>query len=140
MAETVRGVGLRWLKFNAVGAIGIVVQTVALFALVRLARMNYLAATAIAVELAVLHNFVWHERYTWRDQTRAAPGGTWRRLLKFHLTNGVLSVGGNLLLMRLLVGKLGMHYLVGNLVTIALCSLANFAASHWFVFGKTERA
>ena len=30
-------------------------------------HMNYLLATALAVEISVLHNFVWHERYTWPD-------------------------------------------------------------------------
>ncbi len=138
MKERARETGLRWLKFNAVGVIGIVVQTGALALLAGVARMNYLAATALAVEAAVLHNFIWHERYTWRDRTAAAGGGVWRRLLAFHLTNGLVSIGGNLLLMRLFVGTLRMHYLAGNLLAIAVCSLANFAASHWLVFGRKE--
>ena len=50
----------RWLKFNAVGAIGIVVQLAALAVLKGLLRLPYLTATALAVETAVLHNFVWH--------------------------------------------------------------------------------
>ena len=28
-------------------------------------------ATALAVEAALLHNFVWHQQVTWRDRTRA---------------------------------------------------------------------
>ncbi len=139
MTDAARAVGLRWLKFNFVGAVGIPVQFAALWALVHLFRMNYLAATAIAVETAVLHNFVWHELYTWRDRTRTG-GGTLRRLLRFNLTTGLLSVGGNLLLMRLFVGEWKMNYLVANGITIAICSLANFAASHWFVFGESRRA
>ena len=72
--ETARGLGVRWLKFNLVGGIGIGVRLAALALLVGLLKMNYLWATALAVEAAVLHNFVWHERYTWRDRTRATPG------------------------------------------------------------------
>jgi putative flippase GtrA len=135
-AETARGLGVRWLKFNLVGGIGIGVQLGALALLVGLLKVNYLWATALAVEAAVLHNFVWHERYTWRDRTRTAPGGTLGRLVRFNLTTGVLSIGGNLVLMRLLAGRLGIQYLVANLVTIGVCSLANFAASHWLVFGS----
>jgi hypothetical protein len=45
---------------------GIVVQFVMLAALTAL-RIDYLAATALAVESAVIHNFLWHCRYTWRD-------------------------------------------------------------------------
>jgi putative flippase GtrA len=127
---------VRWLKFNAVGAIGILVQLVALAVLAGLFRVHYLVATALAVEAAVLHNFVWHCRWTWRDRTGDATRLT--RLLpalwRFHVSNGMVSILGNLLFMRLLVGQLHLHYLVANVASIALCSVANFLLSEWFVF------
>jgi len=52
---------VRWLKFNFVGGMGILVQFAALFLLKGLLQFHYLVATAIAVEAAVVHNFVWHE-------------------------------------------------------------------------------
>jgi dolichol-phosphate mannosyltransferase len=134
-----RALSLRWIKFNLVGAIGFLVQLAALALFVGRLRMNYLLATALAVEIAVLHNFVWHELYTWRDRTRQAAGGTLGRLLRFNLTTGTLSVVGNLVIMRVLVGRLGMNYLVANVLTILACSLANFAASHWLVFRVRDR-
>ncbi|HXN47603.1 MAG TPA: GtrA family protein [Bryobacteraceae bacterium] len=134
-----RALSLRWLKFNLVGAIGFVVQLVALRILHGGLGMNYLVATALAVEIAVLHNFVWHELYTWRDRTRQTPGGTLGRLAGFNLTNGVLSIAGNLGIMRVLVGRFGMNYLAANVLSILACSLANFAASHWLVFRGRER-
>ena len=59
---------VRWGKFNLVGAMGMVVQLAALAFFNRLAAGHYLYASAAAVELAVLHNFVWHVHYTWRDR------------------------------------------------------------------------
>ena len=129
---------LRWLKFNFVGGLGIVVQLACLAFFKDVLHLHYLVATALAVEIAVLHNFFWHQRLTWRDR----PGGSRReaalRLTRFHLGNGLISLAGNVLLMRLLVGGLHMHYLIANAITIALCSLANFAASEWFVFRHTR--
>ena len=129
---------LRWVKFNAVGGIGIVVQVAALAVFRSWLKVDYLLATGLAVELAVLHNFLWHERFTWKDRTakgpRRAPRDVAMRLLRFHAGNGLVSLAGNLALMRLLVGTLHMKYLAANIVTIALCSLLNFAASEWFVF------
>jgi putative flippase GtrA len=131
-----RSLALRWLKFNAVGAIGIVVQLAALALFVSLLKMNYLAGTALAVEIAVLHNFVWHERFTWKD----LPRGTWRdiagRLLKFHAGNGAVSILGNLALMRLLVGAIHVNAYVASGLSIACCALLNFAVSEWFVFRR----
>jgi len=55
---------IRWVKFNAVGGVGILVQLGTLTVLRSGLGVNYLLATAIAVEATVLHNFFWHERFT----------------------------------------------------------------------------
>ena len=62
----------RWLAFNGVGALGVIVQLAVLALLVHGASVHYLVATAIAVEAAVLHNFAWHQRWTWRDRPAAS--------------------------------------------------------------------
>ena len=70
----------RWLAFNAVGTMGVAVQLVALAALTEMAGLDYRIATVLAVETAILHNFVWHERWTWRDRAPGSTGGgcAWR--------------------------------------------------------------
>jgi putative flippase GtrA len=135
MMTTSAGVGrkalIRWLKFNAVGGIGIGVQLIVLTILKSGLHLDYLIATALAVEAAVVHNFLWHERFTWAD--RAGKAG-FARVLKFNLTTGLFSIAGNLLLMKLLAGIFHLQYVVANIITIAACSLVNFAVSDRFVF------
>jgi putative flippase GtrA len=125
-----------WLKFNAVGFVGIGVQLLVLTILKTGAGLNYLAATVIAVETAVLHNFAWHERWTWQDRTRSNAGGLTGRLIRFHVTNGLISIGGNLFLMWLFVSRFHLHYFIANIAAIATCSIANFLASDRLVFRK----
>ena len=125
---------LRWLKFNAVGGIGILVQLAALAVFRSLCHLNYLLATALAVETAVLHNFFWHERFTWADRPSGHVTQSLMRLARFNATNGLVSIVGNLLLMRVLAGAFGLHYFIANLIAIAVCSLANFLLSDFFVF------
>lgn len=122
---------LRWLKFNAVGGLGIGVQLVTLALLKSAFRLDYLAATAAAVEMAILHNFFWHERFTWADRTHGRGAV---RLLKFNLTTGAFSLTANLLLMRVLVGNFHLQYLAANCLSIGSCSLLNFVISDQFVF------
>ena len=126
-----RTTGVRWLKFNAVGGIGIAVQLLVLAGLKTGLHFDYLIATALAVEAAVVHNYLWHERFTWAD--RAGEAG-FVRFIKFNLTTGAFSIVGNVVLMKLLVGVLALHYLVANGITIAVCSIVNFAVSNTFVF------
>jgi len=156
---------VRFSKFNFVGGIGIAVQFAALFLLKSVFNFNYLVATALAVETAVLHNFVWHERFTWVDRLTPAPDqrtsgakalpeqtsvvaalkrcatpNPWRssfaRLVRFHLGNGAVSILGNLALMKVMVGQGHMNYLVANAIAITLCSLANFLVSDEWVFAQ----
>jgi putative flippase GtrA len=142
---------LRWCKFNAVGGIGIAVQFAALFLLKSVLHLNYLTATAIAVEAAVVHNFVWHQQFTWADRTKSyrkkldrMESGLleprWRRSLsrplRFHLTNGAVSILGNLALMKAMVDRGHLNYLLANAIAITLCSLANFLVSETWVFER----
>lgn len=115
----------RWLKFNAVGLMGVGVQLAVLALLVRMGA-NYLAATALAVEAALLHNYAWHARWTWKER----PGSLWR----FHLSNGVLSMCCNVALMRVLAGWLAIPVLPANLLAIASVSLVNFWMGERWVF------
>jgi putative flippase GtrA len=129
---------LRWSKFNLVGGIGVAVQFIALFLLRGVLHANYLVATAIAVETAILHNFVWHEQFTWADRTRldGRGGRSLHRLVRFNLSNGAISIMGNLALMKLLVGQFRMNYLLANALAIVLCSLVNFLLSETWVFAR----
>jgi putative flippase GtrA len=129
-----RKIAVRWLKFNAVGGMGIVVQVVALFLLKSVLHFNYLAATALAVEAAVVHNFVWHEQFTWADRVRPSWHRSLPRLLRFNLTSGGVSIAGNLALMKVMVGFGQMNYLAANAIAIVLCSVANFLVSEEWVF------
>jgi putative flippase GtrA len=130
----VKPLAIRWLKFNFVGAAGVAVQLGVLAALLKDLHVPYLWATGIAVEAAVLHNFAWHERFTWKERSVGGWRGVAGRLLRFHAGNGAISIVGNLLLMRWLVGGLRMRPLIANGLAIAICSLANFATGEWFVF------
>jgi putative flippase GtrA len=132
-----RDVLLRWLKFNLVGGIGIAVQFVALLLLKGVFHFHYLAATAIAVEAAVVHNFVWHEQFTWYDRVQASWRRSLPRFARFNLTTGAVSILGNLALMKVMVGYGGMNYLLANALAIALCSLANFLVSEEWVFEES---
>lgn len=123
----------RAFRFYAVGGLGIAVQLGALAALTHLG-LNYVVATALAVEAAVVHNFLWHQHYTWGERHSSGLGAYLWRLLKFNSTTGLVSIGGNVILMRLLVGEAGFRPVVANVLTIASCSLLNFLVSDRAVF------
>jgi putative flippase GtrA len=126
---------IRWWKFNLVGAMGMVVQLAALAILNRWAPGHYLYASAAAVEIALLHNFVWHLHYTWRD--RRDDSAVLAQMLRFHLSNGLVSMAGNLGLVQILVCQARIPLLASNGIAILCCSAVNFFMSNTWAFAAS---
>jgi len=127
---------IRWGKFNLVGAMGMVLQLAVLAIFNRCAPGHYLLTSAAALELTLLHNFVWHFHYTWRDRRRdSAPLG---QLLRFHLSNGLVSMLGNLVLMRIFVQQAHLPVLASNAIAILCCSILNFCLGDNWTFQARE--
>ncbi|HVF92219.1 MAG TPA: GtrA family protein [Blastocatellia bacterium] len=121
----------RFFKFNAVGAAGIAVQALSLFFFMKIMGLHYLLATVLAVESALLHNFVWHRKWTWADRA----GLSWSCMLaRFNLTTGAICIIGNLFFMSIFVGRLGLNAYAANLAAIGICSLVNFMLADRYVF------
>ena len=132
---------MHWIKFNVVGVGGFALQAGALFVLTHSTHsISYLAATALAVELAVLNNFVWHQLWTWKDRPSITIIATLRRLAKFNITTGLVSIAGNLVFMSILVGRFGFAIVLANLISVLTCSLLNFILADRIAFKIADRS
>jgi len=129
---------VRAVIFLTVGAFGFLVQMAALAVLLMIGS-PYLLATALAVELAVLHNFFWHERWTWADRTRHAYGVV-SRLARFNLTTGAMSLAGNLGFTAIYVGSLGLNPLIANGLAVASTAAVNFLIADRWIFSGAALA
>ncbi len=110
-----------------------------MYFLIRLAHFPAIPATAAAVEIVVLHNFLWHEKFTWRDRHPANPRQTFNRLWRFHLGNGLVSLAGNTALTYCLVERMKAPLLPSAIAAILVCSLTNFfLADRWVYADKLE--
>jgi putative flippase GtrA len=127
----------RWGRFSLVGAIGMAVQLAGLALFNRWTAGHYLYASAAAVELTLLHNFMWHLHYTWRDRRDSST--RFRQFVRFQLSNGLVSIVGNLAIMRLLADEVRLPLLVSNFIAILCCSIANFCLGNNWAFAATAR-
>ena len=124
----------RFVRFNAVGALGIGVQLATITALMDVG-VSYVAATIIGFNLAIAHNFYWHLRWTWRDRMLSGNRAFYA-FLSFVAANGVVSYGGNVVIMIALVAGAGLPVLLANLIAIAACGLVNFWLGDRVVFQR----
>ncbi len=122
----------RWGVFNAVGLGGFVVQICAIALLTRYFGWPVFVATALALELAALQNFVAHSRWTWGDRP---AGGPWEWLRRYWRYQGVktASLAANLFITAALA-HLGLPAEIANTAAVLACAVPNYLASERFVF------
>jgi putative flippase GtrA len=129
------------LKFVAVGAIGTAVKVGALVLLHDAGGLGCLPATALAVELSLLHNFAWHLRWTWRDRSIGLPAREIAaRLLRFQAATGTVTLAANLVTMPLLTETAGFGYAAAGVLSTLASGVVNFAVSSLWVFTRVSRA
>lgn len=128
---------IRFGKFTLVGWLGAALQLAALYLLTSGFQVRTFFATPVAVEIALLHNFAWHERFTWRERGVMCGRGTVARLFRFQLSNGLVSLVGNSVLIYILTRKLRLPVLPSAIAAIAACGFANFLlADRWCWVGR----
>ena len=130
----------RFIKFGMVGASGTVINIAVLylsqeFLLRQIAdfhsRLNY--SIALAITLATISNFYWNRRLTWRDRRQQVQPSA--LILFFQY---VMAAGFSIVIQSLLTKWLALylHYIMANLVAIALSSAFNYLANDRMTFRR----
>jgi putative flippase GtrA len=125
---------MRFGRFTLVGVLGAAWQLFLVSVLTKGVHLTAVAATPVAVEMVILHNFLWHEHITWRD--RCVKGRTAIRLWRFHAGNGLVSMFGNTLIVYCLVDRLKVSVTLSSMVAITCCSVANFLIADCWVYAR----
>lgn len=120
---------MRYLMFCVVGGSGVLVDMGVLHVLASPGCLgwNLCLSKGIAAEVAILNNFWWNDRWTFRDLIWGAD--TWGQWLgRLGWFNGICLTGIMLsvLLLNLQVHVFGWNLYVSNLVAIVIVSLWNF--------------
>ena len=124
---------LRFGKFLLVGLSGIVVNDGILWLLHGHSGWNIGPALLVAIEVSIITNFILNNTFTFAD--RHKPGfrhfiGNFLRFNFFSAPGGVL----NWVTTSVLTDK--SHYLIFNLIGIAIAMLWNYFANNWWTWKK----
>lgn len=113
-------------KFLIVGGLGTLVNTGSLVILYHQLHLALVVASALATELAIGHNFLWNDYWTFGRR-----GLSLNRFVRFNL----VSLGGQcitVVTLWMLVRHIGLYYVIANLIGIGLAVIWNFAVNvHW---------
>jgi len=137
---------VRFVKFGMVGGSGVVVNVGLLHAFTAFAKMDYRIASILAIECAVVNNFLWNYFWTWKDRKTGSKRSFLYMLVKFHVSSGFTALIVNWGLLVLLTELLHVNYHipgvpnyhVSNLIGIGFGAVVNFFIGHFWVFAKQQ--
>jgi 4-hydroxybenzoate polyprenyltransferase len=143
MHPGVLSVARRLGRFNLVGLGGFALQLSAISLLTRQFEWHPMLATVVGLQIAVLHNFVGHSRWTWLDRPAVGVRDVVRRFGRYQIAKAV-SLSVNAGLTTWAVWSLHLPVELANAAAVALLSIGNFLITDRFVFraprGETRRA
>ena len=128
------GTGVRrWGIFNLVGLGGFLLQIGTIALLTRIFEWAPAGATAVGVEIACLHNFLGHSRWTWRDYPLRSRREWLDRWSRYQLAK-TASLGANVAVTALLASAGGVPVELANALAVLACAIPNFFIAERFVF------
>jgi putative flippase GtrA len=121
----------RFLKFAIVGCSGVIINTAVLYFLSRRLHLPLAASSAVAVEIAVISNYLLNEFWTF-----ASGAACIRRLAKFNVAS-LAGLSVNVLIVWSLT-RLQMYFLIANLMGIGAAFLLNYLLSTTWVWSRAS--
>lgn len=132
----IRNHGGRFTRFGLVGASGVIVNFLVLAVAIEAFSVHHLVAGAMATECAIMTNFTFNDRWTFRDINTSRSWFV--RLLRYHS----VAVGGLLISVTVLAAMIdgvGLPYPVANSVGIGAAMLWNYSGSSRFAWSNHPR-
>jgi dolichol-phosphate mannosyltransferase len=116
--------------FAAVGATGLVVNTIAFWMLLRFGHLPYLLAAVCSTQISTTWNFVGMELFVFSGRK---VGGLWSRYWRFCLLNNTVMLA-RLPLLAFMVQALHTPKTLANVITLVAVFLVRFGISDRFIY------
>jgi len=114
----------KFAKFGFIGALGAILNTAVIFSLVEFFNFNYLAASPIAIESAIVLMFILNNRYTFSNQKRGVKQ-IFEGLIKSNIYRSI-GIMVQIAFLYFLTDVLEIYYILSNLASIGIASIFNF--------------
>lgn len=115
------------------GTWGFVVNMSILWLLTEVGGLYYLLSSIVAVEIALINNYVLNDLWTWHDRGKPGKREYLKRMLKYHITASAAMLT-NISILWFFTELVGIYYLVSNIFGIFCGAALNFFVNDRWTF------
>jgi putative flippase GtrA len=116
----------RGAKYALVAALGAGVNSAGLYLFKGVLGLPLVLASVLAIEIAIVHNFVWFRCWAWKDRFAGQRISFLRQLVAYNAVTGAIDLTGNISVLWALTHFFGMHYLIANVLGMIAPPIAKF--------------
>lgn len=126
----------RFYLFCFVGLLGVFVNLIVLEILLHMLHLQPVTASVIASFIAMVNNYVWNDRLTWKDHAHSSPGRKLLQFVQFALISSV-GIGITALFVKLFVWR---HWtaVFGQLTGIIIATGWGYIANNYWTWSKND--
>ncbi|MBD3345780.1 MAG: hypothetical protein GF401_12025 [Chitinivibrionales bacterium] len=125
---------IRFIKFGIVGGSGVIVNAGILRILTKWAEIDYKISAIIAIETAIISNFLLNYFWTWQDRRHSSQISFLSSFWKFNLSCGMVALAVNWGILVFFTEFINLYYEISNLIGIGCGTVANYLLSHYWAF------
>ena len=118
----------------AVSWLGMVVNTGCLYLFKGVLHIRIIPAALMAIEVAIIHNFIWHRHWAWRDRTANNHQSFFRQLLLYNVFTGAVDMVANVSVLWSLSTFFHIHYLLANVLGMIAGPFIKFWVNDKIIF------
>ena len=123
----------RFNRYAAVGLVGVTINEGTLFLVTGVVGLSYVIGGLAGRIVSVVFNFVLNDAWTWRSRGEAGLGHWLDRCWKYLATR-IVGIAIGLAALIAFVELAGLHYLLANLLAIAVGAFWGYTSSEFWVW------
>jgi dolichol-phosphate mannosyltransferase len=124
----------RFVRFGIVGGTGVVVNYGCYVLFHDVLGMYDLLGLVLAIEFSIINNFIWNERWTFRDRSQKGAALYVRRFLAFNLTSGIVAFSVQVLNQWIETRVFNVWDKAALMIGIILGAVLNYFVSNHLIF------
>lgn len=124
----------RIFSFQFIGWIGTGVNLAFLWFCYDVLEWSLLVSGALAIEAAIIHNFVWYYFWTWNDRVVYTFKDFFELLFKYNVLTAIIDFVVRLSILWVLTEYYGVHYIISDIAGMFVAPLFKYLANDSYVF------
>ena len=119
--------------------IGTAVNTGCLYLFKGVLGIRLIPASMMAIEIAIIHNFIWLRLWAWRERgTANGRPPFFKQLFMYNVATGAVDLAANVSILWVLATLVGVHYLLANVAAQILGPFVKFWLNEKIIFKETR--